>query len=309
MATREQPHLRACRLSAAPVSGVLELIAEERQAWRDRLLWDASELGEALELAASARLLAGSAVLEGRHLVAYLSAHVSSETFRPCSLRIRPEAPPETARLLVEAALALPEARPRKLEAQLTAFEHQDALDAAFAAHGAGVVAREWLGAELSVGHAEPASEPLVPWSSEHLDGCAAALAAAHGGGVEALINSAFCSPEAAQTYLRDVVRGPGCGDFQPWASSVALERGRVLGFCLVTTVATGVAHLPQVAVRPEAQGRGLGSALLRRAWGSARAAGCRRMTLSVSLDNQRARSWYRRHGFERLARLSAYYR
>ena len=33
MATREQPVLRACRLSAAPVSGVLELMAEERRAW------------------------------------------------------------------------------------------------------------------------------------------------------------------------------------------------------------------------------------------------------------------------------------
>ena len=45
MATREQPLLRACRLSAAPVAGVLALIEEERRAWGQRLLWDPVELG------------------------------------------------------------------------------------------------------------------------------------------------------------------------------------------------------------------------------------------------------------------------
>jgi ribosomal protein S18 acetylase RimI-like enzyme len=309
VATREQPLLRACRLSAAPVAGVLELIAEERQDWKQRLSWDPSDLGEALELAASARMLVGAAVLRGRRPVAYLSAHVSKDTLRPCSLRIRPDAPPETARVLVDAALGLSEAAGRQVEAQLTAFEHQEALDAAFAARGAGVVAREWLSAALVGELPEGPARSVRPWSSDHLEACAEALSEAHEGGVEALINSAFRSPEAATTYLKDVVRGPGCGYFQPWASSLVVENGRVLGFCLVTTVAPGVAHLPQVAVRPEAQGRGLGAALLDRAWRAARAEGCRRMTLSVSLENQRARSWYVRRGFSRLAALSAYHR
>ena len=308
MATREQPFLRPCRLSAAPVSGVLRLMAEEREVWKRRLLWDSSELAEALESAASARLLAGSAVLVGRRPVAYLSAHVSTEVFRPCSVHIRPEAPPETAQLLVETALDLPELQGRQLEAQLTAFEHQEALDAAFASCGVGVVAREWLGASLATELPEADSELVRPWSSEHLEGCAVVLAGAHQEGIEARINSAFRGEEAAASYLRDLVRGPGCGYFQPWASSVALEAGRVVGFCLVTTVAPGVAHLPQVAVSPGAQGRGLGAALFRRAWHAARHEGCKRMTLSVSLENERARSWYQRLGFRPLARLSAYH-
>ncbi len=308
MATREQPLVRPCRLSAAPVSGVLDLISEEREVWKRRLLWDSSELAEALEAAASARLLAGSAVLVGRNPVAYLSAHVSPEVFRPCSVYIRPEAPPETAQLLVETALELPEVQGRQLEAQLTVFEHQEALDAAFASCGVGVVAREWLGASLRAELPEVASDLIRPWASEHLEGCASALAEAHQGGIEARINSAFRSREAAATYLRDLVRGPGCGYFQPWASSVAVEDGRVVGFGLVTTVAPGVAHLPQVAVSPGAQGRGLGAALFQRAWSAARREGCRRMTLSVSLENERARSWYQRLGFRPLARLSAYH-
>lgn len=300
--------MHACRLSAAPVSGVLELIAEEREDWKQRLHWDATELGEALHLAASARLLTGSAVLVGRRMAGYLSAHVSQDAFRPCSIRIRPDAPPETARLLVETALALPEAQGRHLEAQLTVFEHQDALDAAFVARGAGLVTRQWLEVAIPEEASGAPSALVRPWSGDHLEACAETLARAHQGGVEALINASFRSPEAAAAYLRDVVRGPGCGYFQPWASSLALENGRVIGFCLVTTVAPGVAHLPQVAVCPEGQGRGLGAALLRRAWRAARAEGCRRMTLSVSLENEMARRWYERSGFRPLARLSAYH-
>ena len=34
--------LRACRLSAAPVAGVLSLITEERKLWKERLLWEHS---------------------------------------------------------------------------------------------------------------------------------------------------------------------------------------------------------------------------------------------------------------------------
>lgn len=309
MATREQPLLRACRLSAAPVAGILSLIEEERRTWKQRLLWDPVELGEALELSASARLLAGSAVLHGPEPIAYLSAHVTGEVFRPCSVRIRPDAPPETARMLVDAALALPEARSRRLEAQLSAFEQQDALDEAFRAAGVGVVARQWLGGPLPEDPA--AQEPVTglrPWSADLLEACAEALSEAHRGGVEALINASFREARAAAAYLRDVVRGPGCGHFLPWASSIVERDGRVEGFCLVTTVAPGVAHLPQVAVRPDVQGQGLGAALIGRARQVARAEGCRRMTLSVSLENERARSWYERAGFRPLARLSAYH-
>ena len=67
--------------------------------------------------------------------------------------------------------------------------------------------------------------------------------------------------------------------------------------------------HLPQVAVHPAAQGRGLGRALLARAATVAAGAGRVRLTLSVSCGNLRAAGWYGRLGFEELARFSAYYR
>ena len=50
MATREQPLVRACRLAAAPVAGVLELIEEERdELMRDIEGW-ADEIAETMDL-------------------------------------------------------------------------------------------------------------------------------------------------------------------------------------------------------------------------------------------------------------------
>lgn len=310
VATRQQPSLRACRLADAPLPGVLALIAEERRAWKQRLLWDPQELGDALEMAASVRLLPGVAVLEGRRPVAYASAHSTQAAFRPCSLLIRPDAPPDAAELLVKGLLGLSEAAGRRLEAQLTAFARQDELDAAFAARGVHVEPRRWLHAALEgpSGRVEVGSS-VRPWSTELLGACGAVLAEAHAGGVEARINASFLSEASSAAYLAEVVRGPGCGHFLPWASSVALVDGRVAGFCLVTTVSPGVAHVPQVAVRPGAQGRGLGGALLDRSLGCAAAEGCHRVTLSVSDENRRARGWYEGRGFRCLEPFSAYWR
>ena len=309
MATRQQPSLRACRLADAPLPDLLGLIAEERRDWRQRLLWDPRELGDALEMAASARLLPGVAVLDGGRAVAYASVHASGASYRPCSVRLRRQAPPESAQVLVEALLALPEAEERRLEAQLTAFEWQDALDEAFAARGVGVARRRWLHASLASEEGTDSPHAAVrPWSGELLEACADLLAAAHAGGVEARINASFEDPSSSAGYLREVVRGPGCGHLLPWASSVAVLGGRVAGFCLVTTVSPGVAHVPQVAVHPRHQGRGLGDALLGRARRCAAAEGCHRVTLSVSEENQRAGRWYEARGFQELERFSAYW-
>jgi len=98
--------------------------------------------------------------------------------------------------------------------------------------------------------------------------------------------------------YVRSLVDHTGCGRLDP-ASTLAWREGqRVMGLALVTRIGPGIAHLAQLAVHPDARGRGRGGALLDAAMACARAAGCVRMTLLVDESSARARRVYDLCGF-----------
>lgn len=78
-------------------------------------------------------------------------------------------------------------------------------------------------------------------------------------------------------------------------------------GFALAR-VAADEAELLTIAVRPEARGRGLGSALLRDVLTAAAARGAGRMLLEVAADNAAALALYRREGFAECGRRRGYY-
>jgi ribosomal protein S18 acetylase RimI-like enzyme len=101
--------------------------------------------------------------------------------------------------------------------------------------------------------------------------------------------------------YVAGLVRGPGCGVFNPAASSVApaSDGSRELhAGAIVTTIAEGVTHVAQMAVRSAYRGRGLGRSLVRAAIAAARHQGSGLMTLLVADGNTRARGLYERLGF-----------
>jgi ribosomal protein S18 acetylase RimI-like enzyme len=101
--------------------------------------------------------------------------------------------------------------------------------------------------------------------------------------------------------YVAGLVRGPGCGLFNPAASPIASAsdgRPELRAAAMVTTIGAGVAHLAQMAVRPACQGKGLGRSLVRTAIAAARRQGCRLMTLLVADSNTRARGLYQGLGF-----------
>lgn len=310
VATRPESVLEVVPMTRVAVGPLLQLFAEERARWLSGLLWDASELGEAVDIAARAHLLPGHVVLLAGRPVAHLLVHVGPEVIRPCGVHVRPATPTAAVHALVDTALdALPE--DRRLEAQLTAFEHQPALDDAFRARGVQVTPRTWLVGRLDElarrASASPGLADLQPGWPEAL---APVLVASHAATVEARINAAFRTVEDARDYLEELGRGVGCGRLLGACCRVALgSGGAVEGFCLVTSVGPGVAHVPQVAVAPRAQGRGLGRLLLSSVARELAARGFSRVTLSVSLENVRAREWYERWGFTTLAPLSAYHR
>lgn len=70
----------------------------------------------------------------------------------------------------------------------------------------------------------------------------------------------------------------------------------------------THAARLYSLAVGTHARGTGLGGALLAAAEANARARGCTSMRLEVRTDNLSAIALYERRGYDRIARLPAFY-
>jgi ribosomal protein S18 acetylase RimI-like enzyme len=86
-------------------------------------------------------------------------------------------------------------------------------------------------------------------------------------------------------------------------------NRRRFLGTAVVFfRKGAAVARLYSLATRPEARGKGVGSALLAAAAEAARRHGCRALRLEVRTGNADAIRLYERHGFRRIGRRAAYY-
>jgi L-amino acid N-acyltransferase YncA len=85
----------------------------------------------------------------------------------------------------------------------------------------------------------------------------------------------------------------------------VAGREGRVEGFCAVAKpsrdrdATEGTAEVSAIYVAPDSWRSGVGSALLDAALGGLREEGWDEVTLWVFADNDQARSFYARHGFE----------
>jgi ribosomal protein S18 acetylase RimI-like enzyme len=102
--------------------------------------------------------------------------------------------------------------------------------------------------------------------------------------------------------YLDALVRGEECGKFSAALSALAREpSGRVIGFLLGTLISKDTAHVAQVAVHPEWQGRGVGRLLLDHFFAEGGQLGLKGSTLLVTSANHRARDWYQRAGYEEL--------
>jgi ribosomal-protein-alanine N-acetyltransferase len=99
---------------------------------------------------------------------------------------------------------------------------------------------------------------------------------------------------------FRDCLRS----DYPAW---VLEEDGVVLGYVLMS-VAAGEAHILNVCVAPEHQGRGLGRKLVRAIMHVARGRGAERVFLEVRPSNAGAIALYHDEGFNEIGRRPRYY-
>lgn len=85
-------------------------------------------------------------------------------------------------------------------------------------------------------------------------------------------------------------------------------EGGPVIGYLVMWQYDKEI-QIANIAVAPEWQGKGVGTALLEKAIATARRLGMETLSLEVRVSNRRAYTWYLRRGFRVVRRLPGYYR
>lgn len=138
---------------------------------------------------------------------------------------------------------------------------------------------------------------PTDAWTDGDMAPAAALLRAAYPQDLGSLFATRGTAAEWRAYVALLVTLGP-CGVFQREWSRVIRDGGGLLGVALMTWMAPRTAHLAQLAVRPDAQRRGLARRLVQESAAAARAAGCRELTLLVARRNEPARRLYESLGF-----------
>jgi ribosomal protein S18 acetylase RimI-like enzyme len=275
----------------ADTPAVEALYEAERRAWLNELGWDTAEAWPEIEGARTAGRLPGLLALDDRGSICGWTYFLVDDHVAQVGSLVG--ASPEATRALVGSVVARASGRAECV----TCFSYNRApgLDAALAAHGFAISPYQYLS------RTAPALNPLRPdgadsWRESDEQPAAELLRVAYGS--NGRFFAAHGLPQEWQRYVRNLVAYPGCGRFDPLATRVLREDGRVTALVMMTALGPGVAHVAQVAVHPTRRGQGLAGTLLDRALALAHAAGRSRATLLVEEGAQTARTLYARRGF-----------
>jgi len=152
-------------------------------------------------------------------------------------------------------------------------------------------------------------SPPLTePIASQDWEEAAAILAEAYRGHPGRHLHLEVRDEDQAHAFLQTVARG-GYGTFDPAFARLyrsnpdAIPEGMIIG----SRAAPGIGFVLHVAVHPAAQGKGIGTHLVRELADAFRDAGYDRIGLGVT-DGNPARRLYERLGFEPVRNLTAWY-
>jgi ribosomal-protein-alanine N-acetyltransferase len=105
-----------------------------------------------------------------------------------------------------------------------------------------------------------------------------------------------------SRAELRSYLRGPRC------RTLIAEDEGVIVGFAIGCPERAGFGHLVTLDVWPDRQREGLGSRLLLAIEELLATLGSRAVVLETAADEDGARRFYERHGYNVVRRIAGYY-
>jgi ribosomal protein S18 acetylase RimI-like enzyme len=292
------------------------LLLEETAEWERELDWDFSRSADLVRNYADMRALGGIALIDRSDVIGYGYLVLEERKGLIGDIYVRPEWRSRDYelrlfRVLLDCLIATPHMHRVESQLMLVGSVTAKALQRERFIR---LFERLLMNIDASV-RMPPSRNPesrrfrFEPWSDHHLDSAATVISLAYDCHVDAHINDQYRTFAGARHFLDNIVQFPGCGVFYRPASLVAydLVTGWVAGIVLASFVAAETAHITQLCVTPHAKGRGLGYELMRQSMIILRAAGAKRISLTVTTANADAVELYRRCGFNEVRRFYAY--
>ncbi len=294
---------------------LLPLMEEEEKAWLSDLGWDYSPIRQILVSFVKQKLLPGYVAVSEKEAIGYTYFLVNQAKGIIGALYVSKISRSQEAveELLSLTISCLKESQNiKRVEAQIMPF-HNVNLTATFTKHGFGYYPRYYLDLDLTLnarfkGIEASSIERIIPWNSAYLERAAEMTLISYRNQTDAEICEDYRTKAGCESYLRSLVDNPGCGIFMPEASFIGLDsQGDPCGFLICCRISGGAAMIPQIAVHPSYQGRGLGNVLMGRSFDQLKAMSFRSVSLTVTKKNRRAYDWYQRLGFRIRKEFGAY--
>jgi ribosomal protein S18 acetylase RimI-like enzyme len=277
------------------------LLEEESEHWARELLWDYSEVSAAVVSGLERRALTGRVLHDGSRAVAYCyymldtGRAIVGSLFAAATHRGQGQ-----EEVLLDQVLAEAQSNPdnERVECQ-TLFATAPGVDDRFARAGFESRLRHYLLRNLSEPLAAPSrSQRLRPLTRDDLAAAAQIIHRSHEGSLDAALNMTYATPSLCRGFVDTLVLRAGCGRFDADASFLAEGPRGPVGVVLASQLSRTNGHVCQVSVLPEAQGRGVGKALVLSALHAFKREGFESASLSVTVDNERAYELYTYLGF-----------
>lgn len=286
---------------------LLPLFEDEAKAWRDQLAWDYRPTQEVIRRFVASQTLPGFVLNDGFRPVGYSYFVVDGSVAFIGGLFIEQQfSSEENYRLVVERTVKTLTGlgRVKRIESQVFGFNRE--LRPIFRDLGFETPKRLFLESilefptELTPNPAAVGSFQIVPWKRCYLFPIAEVVYDSYRSSGDAEICSDYKTKNGCLRFLRNLIDNPSCGVFSPELTLVAQDgRDRLCGLLLATRIGKTTGMIPQLSIRRDCQGKGLGKRLLATYMKQAREEGLETVTLSVTESNSGASRLYRRCGFQ----------
>ncbi len=298
------PNLTLLPLSHAERKQVMALMDEEVRAWRSELGWDYSPVKQVLISFMDQNLLPGYVACDGEKALGYgyFLIHRNKGVIGTLYVSECESAQEVANRILAKSIEALiDQSKIERIESQLFPF-HRLSLSSPFLHQGFANYPRVYLELDLVSYHPDLDSVQdgaISQWDSRFVTQAAWIVQKSYEKELDAVICEDYCTVAGCEGYLRSLLANPGCGVFIPEASFMGWDHGgKPNGFVLTSCISKAGAMIPQISILPTYQGLGLGGALMGKTLRTLKAAGYRKVSLTVTRENTRALEWYQRLGF-----------
>jgi ribosomal protein S18 acetylase RimI-like enzyme len=291
-------------------SSLRDLLTEETELWLKRLRWDYRSSAQLLLDYLDSRILPGFVATEDGRPTGYVfcvyEQHkaVIGDVFATAHARERAN---RIESRLLEHTLELLQSTPGtgRVETQLLLHPKGQFRDV-FTRNGFDFHPRVFMERQL---RREPASATvqvpeslrLRPWREGDFAAAGRLIALAYQGHLDSIINDQYRTTAGSLRFLHNIVRFPGCGQFDPATSLVLAHRDseELAAIVLCSRVNIDTGHVTQLCVEPALRRTGLGRLLLMQCMRELSALGLNYISLTVTEGNQEALLLYRRMGFK----------